>query len=42
MGIYAKELNLDKYDTYFEGDANNPMFFSINNLPNILTYCKHI
>ena len=43
MGIYAKEQNLDKYNVFLEGDGrNNPMFFSIEHLPDVLTYGKHM
>ena len=40
-GNYSQELNLDEYDIFFECDINDPMFFDVSNLPDILTYGKH-
>jgi len=38
---YANRYDLDELDVFIEGDSNNPMFFSINGLPNQLAYGKH-
>ena len=34
-------LDLDKLNVYQEEDYQNPQFFTVKNLPNILTYGKH-
>ena len=39
--IYSNKYGLDEIDVFLEGDGNNPMFFSINGLPNQLAYGKH-
>ena len=38
---YSDIYNLDKLDVYFECDPNNPVFFEIRDLPEILSYGKH-
>ena len=38
---YENRYDLDEIDVFFEGDGNNPMFFSIDGLPKQLTYGKH-
>ena len=42
MGLYANQQNLDKYEVFIEGEGDNPMFFNINHLPEVLTYGKHM
>ena len=38
---YENRYDLDEIDVFLEGDSSNPMFFSINGLPNQLSYGKH-
>jgi len=38
---YEARYDLDKINVFLEGDSNNPMFFSINKLPDFLSYGKH-
>ena len=38
---YANRYDLDEIDVFIEGDSSNPMFFSINGLPDQLSYGKH-
>ena len=38
---YEARYDLDKIDVFLEGDGNNPMFFSVNRLPKLLSYGKH-
>ncbi len=38
---YANRYDLDEIDVFLEGDANNPMFFSVKGLPQHLNYGKH-
>jgi hypothetical protein len=38
---YSNKYDLDEIDVFLEGDSSNPMFFSINGLPNQLSYGKH-
>jgi hypothetical protein len=38
---YANRYDLDEIDVFLEGDSNNPMFFNISGLPNILSFGKH-
>jgi hypothetical protein len=38
---YANRYDLDEIDVFLEGDSNNPMFFSIDGLPNQLSLGKH-
>ena len=38
---YANRYDLDEIDVFLEGDSNNPMFFSINGLPEQLAFGKH-
>ena len=38
---YANRYDLDEIDVFLEGDSNNPMFFSVDGLPNQLSYGKH-
>jgi hypothetical protein len=39
--IYEAKYDLDKINVFLEGDGNNPMFFSVNHLPKLLSYGKH-
>ena len=38
---YANRYDLDEIDVFLEGDSNNPMFFSVDGLPNQLSFGKH-
>tara|TARA_R100001443_G_scaffold73263_1_gene81231 strand:+ start:113 stop:784 length:672 start_codon:yes stop_codon:yes gene_type:complete len=38
---YANRYDLDEIDVFLEGSSNNPMFFSVNGLPNQLSFGKH-
>ena len=38
---YANRYDLNEIDVFLEGDSNNPMFFSVDGLPNQLSYGKH-
>tara|TARA_R100001377_G_scaffold43303_1_gene24464 strand:- start:57 stop:842 length:786 start_codon:yes stop_codon:yes gene_type:complete len=38
---YENKYDLDEIDVFLEGNPNNPMFFSIDGLPNQLAYGKH-
>ena len=38
---YGNKLDLDKLNVYLEGDGQNPMFFNVDGLPNMLTYGRH-
>ena len=38
---YANRYDLDEIDVFLEGNSNNPMFFSVNGLPNQLSFGKH-
>ncbi len=38
---YANRYDLDEIDVFLEGDSNNPMFFTINGLPETLSFGKH-
>ena len=38
---YANRYDLDEIDVFLEGNSNNPMFFSVDGLPNQLSYGKH-
>ena len=38
---YENRYDLDEIDVFLEGDSNNPMFFSINGLPEQLAFGKH-
>tara|TARA_R110001592_G_scaffold11222_3_gene56021 strand:- start:260 stop:916 length:657 start_codon:yes stop_codon:yes gene_type:complete len=38
---YANRYDLDEIDVFIEGNSNNPMFFSVNGLPNQLSFGKH-
>ena len=39
---YANRYDLDEISVFMNGDANNPMFFSINGLPSQLSFGKHL
>jgi hypothetical protein len=38
---YANRYDLDEIDVFLEGNSINPMFFSVNGLPNQLSFGKH-
>ena len=38
---YEAKYDLDKIDVFMEGMGDNPMFFSVTGLPNLLSYGKH-
>ena len=38
---YANRYDLNEASVFLEGNSNNPMFFSINGLPNQLSFGKH-
>ena len=38
---YANRYDLDEASVFLEGNANNPMFFSIDGLPDQLSFGKH-
>jgi hypothetical protein len=38
---YENRYDLDEIDVFLEGNANNPMFFNINGLPQNLSFGKH-
>ena len=38
---YENKYDLDQISVFLEGDGNFPMFFSVNGLPNQLSYGKH-
>ena len=38
---YANRYDLDEIDVFLEGDSSKPMFFSVNGLPNQLSFGKH-
>tara|TARA_R100001129_G_scaffold33651_3_gene22767 strand:- start:1907 stop:2560 length:654 start_codon:yes stop_codon:yes gene_type:complete len=38
---YANRYDLDEISVFLEGNANNPMFFSVNGLPETLSFGKH-
>ena len=38
---YGNRYDLDEVDVFLEGDSSNPMFFSINGLPEQLSFGKH-
>ena len=38
---YEARYDLDEIDVFMEGMGNNPMFFSVTGLPNLLSYGKH-
>jgi len=38
---YENRYDLDEIDVFLEGDGNNPMYFSIDGLPNQLSFGKH-
>tara|TARA_R110000851_G_C12965817_1_gene554792 strand:+ start:122 stop:784 length:663 start_codon:yes stop_codon:yes gene_type:complete len=38
---YSNRYDLDEIDVFLEGDSTNPMFFSVNGLPNQLSFGKH-
>ena len=38
---YERRYDLDEIDVFLEGDGNNPMFFSVSNLPDKLSFGKH-
>ena len=38
---YANRYDLDEINVFLEGDSNNPMFFSVDGLPNQLSFGKH-
>ena len=39
--IYSNKYDLDQIDVFQEGFADNPMYFSVNGLPNQLSFGKH-
>ena len=38
---YANRYDLDQIDVFLEGESSNPMFFTVNGLPNQLSFGKH-
>ena len=38
---YANKYDLDEIDVFLEGDSNNPMFFDVTGISQILTFGKH-
>ena len=38
---YANRYDLDEIDVFIQGEANNPMYFSLSGLPNQLSFGKH-
>ena len=38
---YANRKDLEQIPVFYESDGNNPMFFNIQGLPDILSYGKH-
>ena len=38
---YPAVRNLENYDVFLEGDGKNPMFITLDRLPNKLSYGKH-
>ena len=38
---YANRYDLDEIDVFLEGNANNPMFFNVDGLPENLSFGKH-
>ena len=38
---YANRYDLDEIDVFLEGNSNNPMFFSVDGLPEQLSFGKH-
>ena len=39
--IYPQIMNLDKKEVYHEDDSNNPQYFNVKGLPEILGYGKY-
>ena len=38
---YANKYDLDEIDVFLEGDSNNPMFFDVTGISQILTFGNH-